>query len=551
MSETRKRRKWLWWLIGGLGGLVLLVILGKYWLIPMAIRSSADSALAGNWRGQIEISDIDFNYFGPVTVGGVTLKDDQGRTWVTVDEAMADWTFLGILSPAVSEIRVEQPHLQMYLKDGKVDWPTIPKEKEEPEPMERIWPEGLERVEVNGFRVTVHPEQGEPRKVHPSNLSMVREGDTVATNFKVVNLPEDQRVELTGGFGALDNQADMKLHLHRRLPDPWSRLIFSLLEVPVLRSASGLVSTRTEQGQEVAITGDLLDSSALSVVGQIRLEDWALATRHAPLFTDLRTDIELSETTASGGAKVRVIDLTDSKAGIGGGELTFQDVRVELTRQWGFRSARALAGGQGRVKHFTDAFGMDPHDGAFMFTSSVTQETTGPEGLAGNLAMRLDDTQVAGFPILSAVMKQLDAAEFNPLALSDILGEMRLDYPWITVEKFRVASKLYALEFRQGGRLNMDTGQIDKLMVVAVPLQKVGGLLDRIPGFEAISNLPVDLTKNLVQMEVSGNWMTRDVTVRPAATQAARGIAWDFFKQAADSGGNLFELTGEALEGGQ
>jgi hypothetical protein len=165
--------------------------------------------------------------------------------------------------------------------------------------------------------------------------------------------------------------------------------------------------------------------------------------------------------------------------------------------------------------------------------------------------VRLDNGQLMGIPIVSSVFNYLRAEEFNPVTLSDALGEFQVSWPYVTVGQFRVASKLYAIEFRKGGRVNLDTGQIDNLRVVAVPLQKVGGVLDRIPGFQALSSLPTELTKNITQLEVTGNVLdSGSIGVRPVVGAELAGETFDFLKRAAASGGNLLDQAGSLGSGG-
>lgn len=549
MAKRSKKRKWL---LGGLLTvllLIFLIVLGKYWIIPAVIRSQAGSALATRWRGDIEIRNVDFNYFGPVRLGGVTVSDDQGREWILVEDITADWTFLGILSPALESLHVKKPHLHAFLKDGKVDWPLKEPEEEEPEePMERIWPEGLEAVVVEEFRMTIHEEDGQVRQVKPVDLALIREGDKVNTDVKVLELADDQRIELTGNFGAEDNVADLELHLHRRFPAPWSRFILATLEVPVLKSAYGLVTTRGDTSEAIEITGDLLRSEDLHVLGEIRMENWLVHTSYAQLLRNFQTHVILTESEDLLGNPTRVITIKKTTGDAGPGTVGMEQSEIVLNRDWSLHDLEVLARMDAPLGHFTQAVGKGSQKGNLSFTSSLRNDKIGLQGLKGTIAVQLDNGQLVGIPIISKVFNYLRAEQFNPLNLSDALGEMKISWPHMTVGQFRVASKLYAIEFRQGGRINLDTGKIEKLHVVAVPLQEVGGILGRIPGFDAVTSLPTELTKNITQLEVTGNaFEPASVQVQPLVGAELAGETFKFLKSTVSSGGNL---VGQALEPG-
>ncbi len=111
-----------------LAALVVLVAAVKYVAAPWMIRTTILERLSAKWNGPLEIANVDFNYFGPSQLRGLTLRDAFGRTWATVDcvkfrIASAPWN-----KPIfVEDVEVIAPTLQLHtVKD--MPWAMRPQE---------------------------------------------------------------------------------------------------------------------------------------------------------------------------------------------------------------------------------------------------------------------------------------------------------------------------------------------------------------------------------------------------------------------------------------
>jgi translocation and assembly module TamB len=82
------------WIAGILGGLSTLLLLGLLWLLLAANTPYGRTAIARAVvifsGGSVEVSELDGDFWGQVSIGRIDLQDAAG-TWLTVDALQLDW----------------------------------------------------------------------------------------------------------------------------------------------------------------------------------------------------------------------------------------------------------------------------------------------------------------------------------------------------------------------------------------------------------------------------------------------------------------------------
>jgi len=76
---------------------ITVVMAVKYWIVPAVVRSEFAGRLPEYWAGTGEIGEVDFSFFGPLSLRDVTLTDADGRVWVDradVTLHLQDWPSL-------------------------------------------------------------------------------------------------------------------------------------------------------------------------------------------------------------------------------------------------------------------------------------------------------------------------------------------------------------------------------------------------------------------------------------------------------------------------
>ena len=111
--------------------LVVLALAGgaacKYWLIPSVMRGRFQRELPTYWKGTGRIEGIDFNFFGPTRLRGLSLRDHAGREWVRVGSASLKMRGLFGSFPVLYEVDVDELFLQGHVAEKKfVPWPLKP-----------------------------------------------------------------------------------------------------------------------------------------------------------------------------------------------------------------------------------------------------------------------------------------------------------------------------------------------------------------------------------------------------------------------------------------
>ena len=98
--------------------LVLLPLAGKYWVLPAEFRWRIGKAAGHYWDGTLDVGRIEFNYFTPIRVRDVVLRDRAGRQWGRIDSATLGFKSWPSLSPVLSRSRIDRMALELHLIDG-------------------------------------------------------------------------------------------------------------------------------------------------------------------------------------------------------------------------------------------------------------------------------------------------------------------------------------------------------------------------------------------------------------------------------------------------
>jgi len=122
-----KRRNWLsriMRVVIALGVLALAgAVAGKYWLIPAAVRWQLNVHLPEHWAGEATIDEIEFNYFSPSRLGGLSLRDDAGREWLHVGSMTLTLRDFPGLHPILTRVDARDVVVRGHTIGGRLAWP--------------------------------------------------------------------------------------------------------------------------------------------------------------------------------------------------------------------------------------------------------------------------------------------------------------------------------------------------------------------------------------------------------------------------------------------
>jgi len=103
---------------------LVVVLLVAAIIASLAIKLYAAPALIGweirkdlqeSWRGEVEVGLVEFNYLGPVIVHGLTLRDNEGETWLTTGRLRAEVAGWPGLRPKVTQLTLDRPVVTAHI----------------------------------------------------------------------------------------------------------------------------------------------------------------------------------------------------------------------------------------------------------------------------------------------------------------------------------------------------------------------------------------------------------------------------------------------------
>lgn len=147
-----KRRNWLSRIMRGLIalGVVVLVlsVAGKYWLIPAAVRWQLNVQLSKHWAGEATIDEIEFNYFSPSRLRGLSLRDDAGREWLNVGSMTLTLHNFPGLHPILTHVDARDVVVRGHTIGGRLAWPlkSLPQWRGNIDQYVKLWHVNVEPI---------------------------------------------------------------------------------------------------------------------------------------------------------------------------------------------------------------------------------------------------------------------------------------------------------------------------------------------------------------------------------------------------------------------
>ncbi len=373
-QARKKRRRWLWVLLGVLAALIVLV-----WVAPYLVSTPTGtrlllSAVKARLKGEVEIDDLSISWLGPTYVEGLRVRDPAGEEVLKIKKV--NWAG-GIWRAVFSgedfgRIDVDSPDVTLRVdKDGRISLKEAFESRPRPEKKKRRRKRGKQREEEPPLRPTgrvvvssgaVRVVMADGRRIEVPSLRVqldLTEQDeatsAVAYEVEVSRLsasrpegrrprPIDLRLSGTVRLGQRDADADARLtgpagELHLRAA-------FPLSAAKIEADAAGIVSAVT-RGERL-----VLPEFEFGAAGRL---DLAAVAAAVPALLPLRKDVELDaatlairEVSVRGGSAPAAkggIELTGLRAKRGGKTLTFKPIHawtdVLLEEGTGLRVNRA------------------------------------------------------------------------------------------------------------------------------------------------------------------------------------------------------------------
>lgn len=495
MSEERKdkrkgRVKMRWakysaWVAGVLILLVLVIIVvGHFWLVPRTVHREVEQGLLRFWDGQVGIDGLDINYFGPIYLGEVRFTDRTGRECLCAGMVKMVFEKWPGLHPVVTEVEIGRLSWRISAPDGKLALPVIHTCRQRRDSKKKLH---IRKLAINEAEIIITDAQGSKTLYDNLQLSAVKKGDFYTF---LLSRSGDEPLELflvDGKVNLETLETEFALRMKHTAQKAEAALVFAALGVPKL-SAEGRLTA------DLTVTGRLGEPAGLEPEGVISFDGWTVVRDENIIVNNLAGEAAV---------KGRRIDFGHMTAGACDGSLTgssYVEAEPNQPTEFGgqvsaqkmsFMELTSLLGGPGK----------EAAKGSVAFNYSFFGQAGDLQKLSGEGQVFLDDADITVIPVVPHIFRALGLVQFDPLRMSDAQCTFSMAGPVVVIKGAHIANRLAAIKAKEGGTINLQTGQID-IYVVAALLKQIDAIIEKVP----VVNIFAALKDKLVRLHVRGHW---------------------------------------------
>jgi hypothetical protein len=532
ISGGKCRLKCLICLIGVLVlvGLILLIF-GAVWLVPDIMRRKLREELSGLNEGPVSIEHIQTSYTGRIIVRGVKFYDETKQLWLSAEKmiiTLADWPGL---HPTAEVVQVDGLDLRLSTKGGRLLLPAVHWSRSSDDRDEKS---DLRRLSIDRAAVTIVNAHGVEVVYEGLALSVLR---TTNEDYRFVLdrlTAEDSEVLLAGGVVNVQNgQVDVSLQMRHQFTNIETTAVFAALNMPEISVDGRLVANLT-------MTGSLNKPLAWRSNGSVDLRDCVLFFHQRMLADDLNFDARLEG---------QRLDVNEFKAIICGGPINgdfYAQVKDSQLIEYRGR-VRVMDVNYPELTSILTAGTKEAARGTFSGNYDFSGRQNDPNVLRGEGLIFLRHIDVSVLPVIPTIFKFIGLSSIEPLKMSDVEAKFQNVGPLVTIDSGHISNLFAAIEVEPGGTVDLQTEQIDGY-VVAAPLNKITGLIEKLPIIEIFANLK----DKLIRLRVKGNWSeppTKLISKTPIKDikDSTVGFIEDTAKTGGQFGKGMLDLLGGLL----
>jgi len=517
-------------------GIVAIGLIAKYWIIPGVIASRIQSAAARQWDGEVKVGAVEFSYSGPIIIRGVEFLDPARRGWLhvgSVELTLRSWP--GV-SPVLTAVDVREVAVSTHFIDGHLDLPAR-REKPSSPPADISKYVDIQTLTIRDISYTIVDDQSHEAKWAFQQIEATKQSNgayrvsLTSPAAPAGSAGGEQTINLDGSIDPKTYEAD--LTLDGNLPADSARMAVALraMNVPVIRGIDGQFHS-----DGARLQGRLENPGLWQLAGQIDFQGFQLEGPYGHLARDLGCAVQLD------GRTIRVARFSADGCG---GTVTASG-QADIEADWNMTYRGVL-----------DATNLDlpalmetvagPDKKAQRGTLSLQVRCSGVGGsIRGSGLLGMDNADVMTLSIFSEIFKQMNIGSSDELRKSDVRAVFTFDGPQVTVQHGRLANPLSAIDMEKGGKINVQTHQLD-LYLIGVPLKVVEGIL-KLPIIGTLSEPFGNLRDKLIRLHVQGDWSDPPDTLvsKEPVKDVSEGTV-GFFKDVANSGGKLSEGALKAI----
>jgi len=519
-----------------IGALVLTAIVffavTALWLVPGLVKREVKRNLSKLSEGSVSIEQVRTSYTGQVVVKRVQFSDKAKRRWLSAEKMTINLARWPGLHPVIESLQIDGLDLRLSTENGKLLMPTV----NWPEPSD----DGEQKSEFNGLTInqatiTILDADGVGIVYEDIALSVFRTGNS-DYEFALNRISgDDSQVFIAGGD--LDMQSaefDLSLQIKHRLTKTETAVVCTALNVPEASAEGRLIANLT-------VGGYLKKPLGFQYSGNIELHDCIVFLQQQMLAENLALSARLD------GQRLDVSELT---ATVCDGPVTgkfYAEIEDERLIKY-----------QGRVQasdvnypELTSVLTADTKRaarGSLSGNYNFSGRQNDPNGLQGEGLVFMNDIDVSVLPVIPAIFEFLGLSRIEPLKMSDTEAKFRNNGPLVTIESGHISNPFAAIEIEPGGTVNLQTEQVEGY-VIAAPLRKITGLIERLPVIDIFANLK----DKLIRLRVKGNWSDPpSKLISKTPIEDIRDSTIGFLQDVARTGGQfgkgMLDMLGDLLK---
>jgi hypothetical protein len=464
---------------------LVLLIFAALWLVPGIMRQEVKQELSGLNEGPVSIEHIQTSYTGRIVVRGVRFYDKAKQLWLSAEKMIITQTDWPGLHPSPEAVRIDGLDLRLSTKNGRLLLPAVNWSGSSDDHNERS---DLRRLSINRAAVTIVDANGVGTVYEDLTLS-VSEGASGNYDFVLNRISgKDSEIFIVGG--GLDVQStkfDVLLQIKHQFTKTEMGLVFTTFNMPEVSAEGRLAANLT-------VTGSLNKPLGLRSNGSVDLRDCILFLQERMLADDLTLAARLDGQT---------LDVNEFNAimcdGAVNGRFYAQISGKQILEYHG--QVRTMDVNYPVLTSVLSAGTKKAVRGSFSSNYDFSGQQNDPNALHGEGVILLKNIDVGILPVIPTIFKFIGLSSIEPLKMSDAEAKFKNVGPLVTIESGHVSNLYAAIEFEPGGTVNLSTEQIDGYVVVA-PLEKITGLIEKLPIIDIFANLE----DRLIRLRVKGNW---------------------------------------------
>src|SRR4030042_3105160 len=436
-KDKRHRAKYPAWIFGPLIlSIVIIATITHFRLIPAKVSREIERALLKFWDGQVDIEDIDINYFAPICLAKVSFSDKTGREYIHTGKVKMVFKKWPGLHPVVTEVEIEKLCLQLSTADGKFTLPVKNPRKQPPGKKKKV---DIRKLSINDIEITFTDEQD--TKYLYDNLKFLANKNGSSYNFSL-NQSSAESPESLLANGSIDLktfETNSSVQIKHPVQEQEMALLFTALNIPNLSAAGRLEA-------DLKITGPLKQPTELKPHGFISLYGWTIAANGKTIAADLHTKADIK----NGNFNFENITATVCGGGVTGSLYAHTTTKFSsyiFAQNMNYEKLTPVLGGEKRKET----------KGTVTFDYTFSGRGTGEPNLIGEGQFFMDEADISAIPILPYIFQTIGLQELAQPEVSDVECTFTTAGPVVTIQTANVANRFAAVRAEPGGTINLKT----------------------------------------------------------------------------------------------